>query len=99
MKIFASILTATFFSTAVFAANACDQTALDIAKMNMDSKAKAYSFESSDIMASSLRKISSANSGEIKYSVTGFIYKAQYSIELKLDSSCGIQSVSINEDL
>ena len=97
MKVLLAILSLVSFSTTVLAADSCGNTVTEIAKMNLDSKAKAYGFAESSLIESSLKKLSSTKDGSMVYSVGGDIYKAEYSVEVKLDSSCGVESVVITE--
>ncbi len=97
MKALIAILSLVSISSTVFAAN-CEKAALEIAKLNLDSKAKAYSFDSSDIAANTLKKVSeNAETGATLYTVVGFIYKAGYQIQVGLDSSCSVESLQIKE--
>jgi hypothetical protein len=85
-------------SSAVFAGTApeCSKQALDLAKMNLDAKAKAYGFSESHIVASSLKSEKPAANGLLAFSVGGEIYKGKYAIKVVLeDSNCGIVSLKI----
>lgn len=96
MKKMTTIIGLMIISSTVFAAN-CDKEALDIAKMNLDSKARSYQFPEGDIMTQSLKKISSKKNGSLIYSVGSYIYKSEYNIRVQLDSSCSVESVRITE--
>jgi hypothetical protein len=97
MKVFLAILSLVSFSTTVFAADSCANTVKEIAKMNLDSKAKAYGFAESSLIESSLKQMSTNKEGSMVYSIGGDIYKAEYSVEVKMDSSCGVESIVITE--
>jgi hypothetical protein len=73
----------------------CKQDALQIAKMNLDQVAKKYGFDSSDI--GEARSNGKAGKAGI-YQVDGSIYKASYTVTLRLDSDCALQSLRISED-
>jgi hypothetical protein len=74
----------------------CKQDALQIAKMNLDQVAKKYGFDSSDIGEAHARN---SKSDKLSiYQVDGAIYKAQYTVTIRFDSSCALQSLQISED-
>lgn len=95
MKNIISVLSLILISSPALAKN-CDKEAVAIAKLNLDSKAKAYGFNSSDIMESSLKKLSEG-ADTISYSISGEIYKGEYEITLSLDNSCSIKSLNIKD--
>ncbi len=88
-------------STQGLAAASCDKTALEVAKLNLDAKAKAYGFSSqfSSLVEPSLTLRRTTPSGSSVYTVGGKIYKGLYSIRMRLDSSCGVEAVLIAEIL
>lgn len=88
MKVLLVILAAVSFSTSVFAAGKCDKVALETAQAKLDQKAQAYGFDASDIDNSTLKSTDS-DSGKSVYSVTGYIYKAEYTVQMELNSACG----------
>lgn len=97
MKVIIAILGLVSLSSTVFAAN-CEKAVLELAQVNLDSKAKAYNFESSYITAATLKKISeNSKSGASLYTVVGSIYKADYKIQVGVDSSCSIETLTIQE--
>ena len=97
MKTIIAILSLVSISSTVFASN-CEKAVLEIAKANLDSKAKAYGFKSSDIAANTLKKVSeNSNTGASSYSLLGSIYKADYNIQVGVDSSCSIKTLKIQE--
>lgn len=97
MKVLLTILSLVSFSTTVFAST-CDKTVIEIAKMNLASKAMAYGFAESSLIQSSLKQLNSTKDGSFVYLIGGDIYKAEYSIRVQVDSSCGVESVNITED-
>ncbi len=97
MKKVFTILSLLAISSTGLAANTCVKETLAVAKMNLDSKAKAYGFPESFIIESSLRMISQSNDGSIIYSVGGDIYKGEYDIQIGMDSSCSIESLRITD--
>lgn len=97
MKIAIAIFGLVSMSMTVFAAD-CNKAVLEIAKLNLDSKAKAYGFEQSYISEGTLKKISqNEKSGAAMYSVVGSIYRADYSVLVGVDSSCSIETLKIQE--
>jgi hypothetical protein len=97
MKKMPTILSLVLMSSTVFAAN-CDKAALELAKVNLDSKAKTYSFDSSFILDSSLKKTAEDSKNDsISYNVVGSIYRTDYKINIVLDNSCSIKSITIQE--
>jgi hypothetical protein len=103
MKNITIALLATIISASSFAAS-CGQDAREIAKMNLDQVAKKYGFESADIGSSKFvgkEKVKiSGNISEVisSYEVQGGIYKASYTVKVKVDESCAVRSVSVKED-
>jgi len=76
----------------------CKQQALKLAKMTLDSKAQALGFRSSDIMQDSLKKTGEDKITHSKsFTVFGSIYKADYTVEMTLDSLCSLESLKIYE--
>jgi hypothetical protein len=95
MKVIFAILSLVSISSTVLAAD-CEKAVLELAKANLDSKAKAYSFESSDINESTLKKVrKDSKTGSALYIVAGSIYRANYIIHVGVDSSCGIETLKI----
>ncbi len=101
-KITLAILVA-IIATSSFAAS-CEQDAREIAKLNLDQVARKYGFESSDLGASKLvskEKVKiSGNISEMisSFEVNGGVYKANYTVKVKVDESCAVRNVSIRED-
>ena len=91
-----AIFTVLAISSTVFAADKCDKAAIDLAKMNLDSKAKAYAFPESYVNAKSL-KLLSQSKDVVSYSMIGNINKAGYTIQIDLDSTCSIMALKIQE--
>jgi len=73
----------------------CAKEAVAIAKMALDSKAKAYGFSESTLIKGSLMLESMSSSGERIFSIGGDIYKGEYNIVISLDELCSIESVTI----
>jgi hypothetical protein len=99
-KILVALLSLIVLSSSAFAANTddnCKQAAINIAKMNLDSKAQAYGFTASDIEASSVQLVHQDNEGALLYDMNGSIYKGSYDVQVGLDSSCGVESVKIQD--
>ncbi|MBY0554638.1 hypothetical protein K2P97_08920 [bacterium] len=79
-------------------ANKCKAAVTEIAKMNMDQHAKASGFEQSDIGETIFDKSEQGDEEKLYiYNVDAFIYKGNYNVEVKVDSSCAINSVKITE--
>jgi hypothetical protein len=97
MKAFAALFVTLAISSTGWSASECTGTLRDLAKLNLDQKAKAYGFSSSDITSEPLQVTALKDSVVIDF--TGFIYKAEYSVSVKADSSCGVESVGITEHL
>ena len=78
------------------ALNRCKNAAKAVAKMNMDQKAQAYSFQTSYVDDAS----DAVKNGDLlKYSLSADIYRANYTVEVILDTSCAVHSVKIKENL
>jgi hypothetical protein len=78
----------------------CKSAATDIAKMNMDQKAKKYLFDSSGVDEAVFNKsIDKYRDKLYIYNVDASIYKARYNVEVTVDSSCAVDSVKITEIL
>lgn len=86
------------FATTSTTAN-CQIAALEIAKLNLNQKAKSYGFSYSDISDTTITPISGKNTDALSYSVIGYIYKATYNITVSVDTSCGVEQVRIKEVL
>jgi hypothetical protein len=97
MKTIVAILSLMSISSTVFAVENCGKEALEIIKMNLDSKAKVYGFAGSSINESLLKVVGQSSDGSIEYSVSGDIYKSQYSIRVGLDSSCSLEALKIKD--
>ncbi len=82
-------------------ASDCRETVLEIAQLNLDQQAYAYGFEEGSAIDSESILVTEEPSedGSNMYMVNGYIYKASYSVFVDLDSSCRLQSVSIQEVL
>lgn len=81
-------------------ANKCRAAVSEIAKMNMNQKAKAGGFEQSDLGETIFEK--SVNESDEKlyiYNTDAYIYKGNYNVEVKVDSMCAVNSVKITEIL
>jgi hypothetical protein len=104
MKKLSLAILATIISSSSFAAS-CGQDARDLAKMNLDQVAKKYGFDSADIGTSKFVKKEKVKiAGNLSetlstYQVNGGIYKANYSVRVKVDESCALRSLSVREDL
>jgi hypothetical protein len=103
VKKVAFVILAAIVSTSSFAGS-CEQDARDVAKLNLDQVARKYGFESSDLGSSKLvgkekvkitEKVSETLSS---FEVNGGIYRANYTVKVKLDESCAVRNVSIRED-
>ncbi|MBK9321616.1 MAG: hypothetical protein IPM97_01430 [Bdellovibrionaceae bacterium] len=84
-----------------FKAIECREAASGIAKLNIDQKARAYTFQEGQILEKAKFK-ESEQVGDEKlyiYNVEAFISKATYNVEVKVDSSCSVNSVKITEIL
>ena len=80
--------------------NECRSAATEIAKMNMDQKAKSYGFDSASVSEAVYKKsIQKKYEKNYVYSVESNIYKASYTATVVVDSSCGAISISIQENL
>lgn len=78
----------------------CLDAAKAVAKMNMDQKAQSYQFAQSDVdNATFVKEIKTKNETLRSYSVGAYIYRANYTVNVTLDSSCGVMSVNIKENL
>ncbi|MEQ1721750.1 MAG: hypothetical protein ABL930_01150 [Pseudobdellovibrio sp.] len=81
-------------------AGECRAAATEIAKMNMDQKAKAYLFDSSDVGETVFDKSITNDTEKLYvYNVDAFIYRGNYNVEVTVDSSCAVDSVKITEIL
>lgn len=79
-------------------ANKCKAAVTEIAKMNMDQKAKAYNFDESAISVAVFEKsVQGENEKNYIYNVDAYIYKGNYNVEVTVDSSCSVNSVKITE--
>lgn len=89
-----------FISLNALAGTDCIGEASNIAKMNLDQKAKAYGFESSDLEAipSDISTAKKADESSL-FKFVGYIYKASYEVSVSIDSSCGVEAVVIKEVL
>lgn len=98
-KILVPLLSLMILSSTAFATGSdnCKQAAIDIARMNLDSKAQAYGFTGGDIESSSAKLVHQDNEGALIYDMTGDIYKAVYDVQVGLDSSCSVESVKIHD--
>ena len=91
MKKVTILLSIMLFSAGAFAGD-CDKKVLKIAQSNLDSKAKASGYKSSDIYQSTLNKVSQdRKSGSAVYSLVGSINKTDYNIRIDMDGSCGLE--------
>lgn len=98
-KIILSVLIS-FVSLQAFAEHDCKSAALEVAKANMDLKAKAYGFSSSDVANDTISiEPSTSKDKSITYSVEAHIYKGTYIVNVVMDSICGVQGVLIEEVL
>jgi hypothetical protein len=76
----------------------CAKAAFDIAKLNLDSKARAYRFENSDFQETAPKYIDyNAKKDTETFAFDGYIYKASYALLVEVDSSCSVESVKIEE--
>jgi hypothetical protein len=78
----------------------CAKEALDIAKMALNSKGKAYGFRESFIVVleESLKQEGVSSNGKLKFSVGGEIGKGEYDIVIKVeDELCSLESVVIKD--
>lgn len=81
-------------------ADKCLGAAKTVAKMNTDQKARALGFKESSVGSAKLVGRLKTRFETLKvYSVDANIYKGSYKTEVILDSSCGVESVSIKENL
>ena len=89
-----------FISLNALAGTDCIGEASNIAKMNLDQKAKAYGFESSDLetMPSDVSVAKKTDESSL-FKFVGYIYKATYEVSVSVDSSCGVEAVLIKEVL
>ena len=98
MKLVVTILSLVLIqATASASAIDCQQKAIEVAQMNIDAKARAYEHESGYIDAKSIQKSAQDQEDTVSYSMVGSIYKADYSISLTMDGSCGLKSLEIKE--
>jgi hypothetical protein len=92
--IFALVFTA--LTLPAFAALECHNEALEIAKINLDAKAKAYGFSESYINEDSLTRVAKTRETQT-LSVGGAIYKGEYEVIMSLDGLCSLEILTINE--
>lgn len=97
------ILALSLVISSVSFANDCSQEAMNVAKVNLDQRARSYGFEYSSISPDSADlpvEIITAQNGEVLsvHTVYGSIYKAEYTVKVTLDSLCAIHNVSIQDD-
>lgn len=76
----------------------CKKAAGEVAKLNMDQKARAYTLDESAVDEAVFEQsIQGQDEKLYKFNVAAFIYRANYNVEVVLDSSCGVDSVKIKE--
>ena len=92
-KILSMILAS--LSCMAFAKDDCASAAKEVAKLNLDSKARAYSFEYSDIPEAASKVVRDEKRDSQTYFYDGYIYKAYYEVAVEVDSSCGVKTVKI----
>lgn len=98
MRVSLAVLGAMLLSTTAFAGADCSKAALAIAKLNLDSKARAFGTSESDIIDETIKQIHPKKKGSLAYSLEGDIYKAQYDITVQVESDdCSVESVRIVE--
>lgn len=91
----------TLVSFQSFATSECGVSALEVARVNLDQKARAYGFEDGSAIEEETLVLTEEGSdvGSSTYKVDGYIYKAGYTVTVRLDSSCGLESLKIEENL
>lgn len=78
--------------------NKCRAAVTEIAKMNMNQKAKAAGFEQSDLGETIFDKSTQEDGEKLYiYNTDTYIYKGNYNVEVKVDSMCAVNSVKITE--
>lgn len=77
--------------------HACAYEAASFARTALDAKANSYGFITGDIDLDSMLVEGMTAEGGFIYSLTGYIYKAEYFITVVTDSSCGAEAVNIKE--
>ena len=103
MKTVTFSILAAIISTSSFASS-CEYDVREIAKLNLDQVARKYGFESSDLGSIKLVgkekvKITENVSETISsFVVNGGVYKANYTVKVKVDELCAVRNVSIRED-
>lgn len=77
--------------------HACAYEAASFARTALDAKANSYGFITGDIDLDTMIVEGMTAEGGFIYSLTGYIYKAEYRITVVTDSSCGAEAVNIKE--
>lgn len=99
MLLFSLVISASFSAFASVPSKLdCKSAAQDIAKMNLDQRARAYQFSESDIPTNQNVEVSENKKAHTtSYIFEGYIYKGTYSVSVEVDSLCGVEFVSIKE--
>lgn len=86
-------------SSTVFASSDdCKRQVVELAQMNMDARAKAHGFQASHIDETTVAQLPGADESGIKvYRVLGAIYRADFTVTIAVNTSCGIESLVIKD--